>query len=127
MVRKGRTLMCLLGVAVSVAMIVSILSISHGVRISLNSYMKESGASLVVFDRSAADLAFGTGERRTFPFLDLAVTVSHNHVDTAHAGRGAAHAAGATATPPAAADAEGRLADAPPGLQRQERGPANWR
>lgn len=50
--------MCLLGVAVSVAMIVSILSISHGMRNSLNSYMKESGASLVVFDRSAADLAF---------------------------------------------------------------------
>ena len=58
MVRKGRTLMCLLGVAVSVAMIVSILSISRGMRNSLNSYMKESGASLIVFDRSAADLAF---------------------------------------------------------------------
>ena len=50
--------MCLLGVAVSVAMIVSILSISRGMRNSLNSYMKESGASLIVFDRSAADLAF---------------------------------------------------------------------
>ena len=37
MVRKGRTLMCLLGVAVSVAMIVSILSISRGMRNSLNS------------------------------------------------------------------------------------------
>ena len=57
-VRRGRTFLCLLGVAVSVAMIVSILSISKGMRNSLNSYMKESGASLVVFDRSAADLAF---------------------------------------------------------------------
>lgn len=57
-VRKGRTILCLLGVAVSVAMIISILSISHGMRNSLNSYMKDSGASLVAFERSAADLAF---------------------------------------------------------------------
>ena len=57
-VRRGRTLLCLLGVAVSVAMIISILSISHGMRNSLNSYMEDSGASLIVFDRSAADLAF---------------------------------------------------------------------
>lgn len=57
-VKKGRTVLCLLGVAVSVAMIVSILSIARGMRNSLNTYMKDSGASLVVFDRSAADLAF---------------------------------------------------------------------
>ena len=57
-VRRGRTLLCLLGVAVSVAMIISILSISRGMRNSLNSYMEDSGASLIVFDRSAADLAF---------------------------------------------------------------------
>ena len=57
-VRKGRTILCLLGVAVSVAMIVSILSIARGMKNSLNTYMKDSGASLVVFDRSAADLAF---------------------------------------------------------------------
>ena len=57
-VRKGRTFLCLLGVAGSVAMIVSILSIARGMKNSLNTYMEESGASLVVFDRSAADLAF---------------------------------------------------------------------
>jgi len=56
--RKVRTLLCLLGVAVSVAMIVSILSLSLGMRRSLNRYMEASGASLIVFDRSAADLAF---------------------------------------------------------------------
>ena len=39
-------------------MIVSILSIAHGMRRSLNRYMEASGASLIVFDRTAADLAF---------------------------------------------------------------------
>jgi len=57
-VRKMRSALCLLGVAVSVAMIVSILSISYGMRRSLNRYMEASGASLIVFDRTAADLAF---------------------------------------------------------------------
>ena len=57
-VRRGRTFLCLLGVAVSVAMIISILSISRGMQNSLNTYMEDSGASLIVFDRSAADLAF---------------------------------------------------------------------
>jgi len=57
-VRKVRSLLCILGVAVSVAMIVSILSISQGMRSSLNKYMVASGASLVVFDQTAADLAF---------------------------------------------------------------------
>eukprot|EP00664_Eupelagonemidae_sp_cell27_P003414 gene3414-1922_t len=34
-----------------------------------------------------ADLDFGTGEQCTLSFLDLCVTVSHGHIDSAHAGR----------------------------------------
>ena len=64
-VKKGRTILCLLGVAVSVAMIVSILSMARGMRNSMDTYMKDSGASLVVFDRSAADLAFSKVSRET--------------------------------------------------------------
>lgn len=56
--RKVRTGLCLLGVAVSVAMIVAILSVSIGLRQSVNDYMAASGAELAVFSRAAADLTF---------------------------------------------------------------------
>lgn len=56
--RKVRTLLSLVGVGVSVAGIVALLSVTYGMRRSLNTYMEESGASLVVFSRAAADLAF---------------------------------------------------------------------
>jgi len=58
MQRKVRSSLCLLGVAVPVAMIVSLISISEGMRRSLNNYMETSGASLIVFSKDAADLAF---------------------------------------------------------------------
>ncbi|MEE8106861.1 MAG: FtsX-like permease family protein [Planctomycetota bacterium] len=58
MQRKVRSSLCLLGVAVPVAMIVALISISEGMRRSLNNYMETSGASLVVFSKDAADLAF---------------------------------------------------------------------
>jgi putative ABC transport system permease protein len=58
MQRKVRSSLCLLGVAVPVAMIVALISISEGMRRSLNNYMETSGASLIVFAEDAADLAF---------------------------------------------------------------------
>jgi putative ABC transport system permease protein len=57
-VRKVRSALCVLGVAVSVGMLVAILSLTYGLRSSFNTYMEDSGASLVVFAREAADLAF---------------------------------------------------------------------
>lgn len=58
MQRKVRSSLCLLGVAVPVAMIVALISLSEGMRRSLNNYMETSGASLIVFSKDAADLAF---------------------------------------------------------------------
>jgi putative ABC transport system permease protein len=56
--RKVRSALSVLGVSVSVAAIVALLSVTLGMRKSVNSYMEESGASLVVMSRGAADLAF---------------------------------------------------------------------
>ena len=48
----------MLGVSVSVAGIVALISVSEGMRTSLDSYLADSGADLLVFSRDAADLAF---------------------------------------------------------------------
>lgn len=56
--RKVRTLLSMLGVAVSVAGIVALISVAHGMRSSLDTYMVESGASLIVFSRDAAGLEY---------------------------------------------------------------------
>ncbi|MGH7162832.1 MAG: ABC transporter permease [Planctomycetota bacterium] len=56
--RRVRTSLSVLGVAASVAGIVALLSITYGMRSSMNVYMEASGASLVVFSREAADLSF---------------------------------------------------------------------
>ena len=61
--RKVRSSLCILGVAVSVAMIVALISLTTGMRQSFNNYMETSGASLVVFSRDAADLAFSRVRR----------------------------------------------------------------
>lgn len=56
--RKVRTGLSVLGVASSVAGIVALLSVAHGLEGSLNRYMEASGASLTVFSGDAGDLAF---------------------------------------------------------------------
>jgi len=56
--RKVRTGLSMLGVSVSVAGIVALISVAHGMRASLDTYMADSGASLLVFSRGRADLAF---------------------------------------------------------------------
>ncbi len=48
----------MLGVSVSVAGVVALISVSHGLRGSFDHYMEASGASLVVFSGQAADLVF---------------------------------------------------------------------
>lgn len=56
--RKVRSALSLLGVGVSVAAVVALLSVTLGMRRTVDSYMEESGASLVVLSRGAADLAY---------------------------------------------------------------------
>jgi len=56
--RKVRTGLSMLGVSVSVAGVIALISVSEGLRHSFDSYMVKSGADLIVFSRDAADLAF---------------------------------------------------------------------
>jgi putative ABC transport system permease protein len=56
--RKIRSGLSMLGVAVSVAGIVALISVAHGMRGSFDQYLEESGASLTVFSRNVADLIF---------------------------------------------------------------------
>lgn len=58
--RKVRTGLSMLGVSVSVAGIVALISVAHGLRGSVDRYMESSGASLLVFSRNAGDLIFST-------------------------------------------------------------------
>ena len=70
MQRKVRSSLCLLGVAVPVAMIVALISISEGMRRSLNNYMETSGASLIVFAEDAADVGNHDPREAKPPSLD---------------------------------------------------------
>jgi putative ABC transport system permease protein len=56
--RKVRTGLAMLGVAVAVAGIVALISVARGFRSSFDDYMVATGASLIVFNRDAADIAF---------------------------------------------------------------------
>jgi putative ABC transport system permease protein len=56
--RKIRTGLSMLGVSVSVAGIVALISVAQGMRTSLDDYMEGSGASLIVFSGNVADLIF---------------------------------------------------------------------
>jgi putative ABC transport system permease protein len=56
--RKVRTGLSMLGVGVAVAGVVALISVSVGLRGSLDHYMEASGASLIVFSGQAADLVF---------------------------------------------------------------------
>ena len=56
--RKVRTGLSMLGVGVAVASVVALVSVSVGLRGSLDHYMEASGASLMVFSGQAADLVF---------------------------------------------------------------------
>jgi len=58
--RKTRTVLSVLGVAVSVAGIMALISVAQGLLGSFDAYMESSGATLLVFSRSAADLAFSS-------------------------------------------------------------------
>jgi len=55
--RKVRTGLSMLGVSVSVAGVIALISVSLGMRGSMDKYMADSGASLLVFSASVADLS----------------------------------------------------------------------
>jgi len=56
--RKVRTLLSVLGVAVAIGGVVSLVSISEGMIESVDGHMEETGASLTVLSRGVADLLF---------------------------------------------------------------------
>ncbi|MHC4850097.1 MAG: ABC transporter permease, partial [Planctomycetota bacterium] len=56
--RKVRTALSMLGVAASIAGVVALISVSDGMRQSIDDHMEETGASLTVIHRDAADLMF---------------------------------------------------------------------
>ncbi len=56
--RKVRSGLSMLGVSVAVAGVVALISVTHGLKGSLDRYMEASGASLIVFSGDAADLVF---------------------------------------------------------------------
>jgi putative ABC transport system permease protein len=58
--RKIRSGLSMLGVSVAVAGVVALISVSLGLKGSLDHYMEASGASLLVFSGQAADLVFST-------------------------------------------------------------------
>jgi putative ABC transport system permease protein len=60
LLRKVRTGLSMLGVAVSVAGIVSLISVALGMKGSFDQYLEESGAALVVFKSDVADLIFSS-------------------------------------------------------------------
>lgn len=64
LLRKARTGLSMLGVAVSVAGIVSLISVALGMRGSFDQHLEESGASLVVFSKNVADLIFSSVKAR---------------------------------------------------------------
>jgi len=55
--RKIRSGLSMLGVSVSVAGVVALISVSHGMRASVDEYMSASGASLLVFTAGVSDLS----------------------------------------------------------------------
>lgn len=58
LLRKVRTSLSMLGVAVSVAGIVALISVALGMKSSFDQYLEESGASLVVLSKNVADPIF---------------------------------------------------------------------
>lgn len=58
--RKVRTGLSMLGVSVSVAGVVALISVAEGMRGSLDTYMESTGASLLVFSDNVADLIFSS-------------------------------------------------------------------
>ncbi|MHC4940544.1 MAG: ABC transporter permease [Planctomycetota bacterium] len=56
--RKIRTALSMLGVAASIAGVVALISVSDGMRQSIDDHMDETGAALTVIHRDAADLMF---------------------------------------------------------------------
>ncbi len=62
--RKVRTALSMLGVSVAVAGIVALISVARGMRTSLDDYMTNTGASLVVHRKNVADLVFSTVSKK---------------------------------------------------------------
>lgn len=55
--RKVRTLLSVMGIAIGIGAIIAFNAIASGFKESLNQYMRESGAQLVLFARDAQDLS----------------------------------------------------------------------
>jgi putative ABC transport system permease protein len=75
--RKVRTFLSVLGVAASIAGVVALISISDGVRASLDDHMTETGAALTVFNREAGDLMFSRVPADVIEWMESLDGVTH--------------------------------------------------
>jgi putative ABC transport system permease protein len=94
--RKVRTGLSMLGVSVSVAGVVALISVSQGLRGSFDDYMEASGASIVVFSGEAADLVFSKvtlDDVAAIRAIDGVDSVSRVHFSAFRPGRSAGKAA----------------------------------
>jgi putative ABC transport system permease protein len=67
--RPVRTLLAMLGVGIGVASIVGFTSLAQGFKESINEYARESGADLLVYDRSVTDPAWSRMTREEMDSL----------------------------------------------------------
>ena len=94
--RKVRTGLSMLGVSVSVAGIVALISVALGMESSLDDYMEASGASLLVISRNVADLIFSTVTTddieaiRAMPGVESTSRSNFHMARTPHTGNGPA-------------------------------------
>ena len=75
--RKIRTALSVLGVAASIAGVVALISVSDGMRASLDDHMEETGAALTVFNREAGDLMFSRVPVATIEWIEGMEGVQH--------------------------------------------------
>lgn len=75
--RRVRTLLSVLGVALGIAAIVAFHAVGRGFRESLDRYMRESGAQLLVVNRTVTDPAFSRVTREEQEFIRSLPEVEH--------------------------------------------------
>ncbi len=75
--RRARTLLSLLGVAIGIAAIIAFNAIGKGFREGINTYLRDSGAQMVVVNRTMKDPAFSRVKRAEQEFVRSLPEIEH--------------------------------------------------
>lgn len=75
--RRARTLLSLLGVAIGIAAIIAFNAIGQGFRGDINHYLRESGAQMVVVNRTMKDPAFSRVKKEEQDFIRTLPEIEH--------------------------------------------------